>query len=79
MSTYVTRWCATHGDWDDDVDHPEEGFPTCIQHGLFKTRSQLEARILELEERLARAEGAEQFPDTEADGVVFCGKCGHQR
>ena len=29
--------------------------------------------------RAARAEGAEQFPDTEADGVVFCGKCGHQR
>ena len=45
MSHYYTRWCETHGDWDDDVDQPEEGCPTCIKEGLFKTRAQLEAEL----------------------------------
>ncbi len=36
------------------------------------------ARIAELEKQLSTIE-QKAFEDTEADGIVFCGKCGHQK
>lgn len=33
MSAYITRYCKTHGEWDDDVDNPSE-CPICIELGL---------------------------------------------
>ena len=45
MSAYIIRWCGIHGDWDDDVDHPAEWCPTCIEQGRYKTRDQLEREL----------------------------------
>ena len=57
MSHYIERWCAKHGEWDDDVDSPSEGCPACIEDGSFKTRAQLER---ELDETRAKYERLQQ-------------------
>jgi hypothetical protein len=53
MSSYITRWCAIHGEWDDDVDLPSE-CPECLEAGTAPI--QLEAR----EKASLRAELAEK-------------------
>ena len=61
MSHYYTRWCETHGDWDDDVDQPEEGCPICIKEGLFKTRAQLEAELVAARACIREADDARWY------------------
>ena len=53
MSSYITRWCAKHGDWDEDVDNPEEACPECIAQGWFITRKKLLQENAELKRQLA--------------------------
>jgi len=33
MSSYITRWCRHHGEWDMDVDNVDE-CPKCIKLGM---------------------------------------------
>lgn len=37
------------------------------------------AYITQLKRRIAELEGAAIQPDTEADGIVFCGRCGARK
>lgn len=66
MSHYITRWCQEHGEWDDDVNSPEEGCPTCIAEGKFQTRADLERENVALREQLSFAHAAQR----EAEIVV---------
>ena len=51
MSHYYTRWCDTHGEWDQDIDRPGDECPDCTAAGT--APSQLQAKELEsLRERL---------------------------
>jgi hypothetical protein len=67
VSSYYTRWCAIHGEWDDDVDCPSE-CPECLEAGT--APSQLEKK----EKDALRAELAAL--QTQADGwhrvVIDC-------
>jgi len=41
MSSYVMRWCKNHGDWEEDVDNPEEACPECVAQGWTIPREKL--------------------------------------
>lgn len=43
MSAYITRWCPSHGEWDEDVDNPS-ACPTCASI-LFEHTTPLPWRI----------------------------------
>ena len=57
-------WLETYGYTTDDIER------------LKPCPLDLEARTRTY---LSSSESKEQYPDTEADGVVFCGKCGAKR
>lgn len=54
MSSYCTRYCSEHGEWDDDIDHPSD-CPDCEREGKTYTarleaqRDALKARVSKLE------------------------------
>jgi hypothetical protein len=51
MSSYYTRYCAEHGDWDQDIDRPAEECPECTKAGTAPSQL-ITKRIRELEATL---------------------------
>lgn len=55
MSSYISRWCDKHGDWEQDVDHPGEECPDCVEVG--ESPSQIAYRLSkERDSRIAALE-----------------------
>lgn len=67
MSHYYERHCATHGEWDDDVDNPSD-CPDCIKAGttpeqlMRAENAQLRADNAELRLWLSNATVALEYP-----------------
>ena len=55
MSSYVMRWCKNHGDWEEDVDNPEEACPECVAQGWTIPREKLLEENAKLKRQLAEA------------------------
>jgi len=33
MSSYISRWCERHGEWEQDIDNPWQECPACVREG----------------------------------------------
>ena len=70
MSHYITKWCAEHGEWDEDVDNAFNECPDCEREGKLDRQKKdaciaaLEADLTSERERAKKAEhAAAQFKD----------------
>ena len=61
MSHYYTRWCSTHGEWDDDVDNPSD-CPECERVGMTSAQ-QMARRLGFMEARLTALANDQRLPE----------------
>lgn len=45
MSSYITRWCGKHGEWEQDVDDQYAECPQCVEEGITPTQLAYKATL----------------------------------